>query len=206
MKIVIVGATGTIGKRVTEFLSKTEHEIITVGKRNGQFQVDIADAKSVRALFERIGKFDALVSATGDVAFAPLAQLTADHWETGIRSKFMGQVNLVQIGKEFINDGGSFTLTSGILSSTFIAAGTSATTINRAVEGFAQAAAAEIGHGIRINVVSPDMLEESKPAYGAFFPGHYGVASCRVAEAYMKSVLGIETGKVYKAVNNDYSL
>ena len=203
MKIVIVGATGTIGKRVTEFLSEG-HEVITVGKTNGQYQVDITDPKSIRALFEKVGKFDALVSATGDVAFVPFKDLNTDHWEVGIRSKFLGQVNLVQIGKEFINEGGSFTLTSGILSQTFIAAGTSATSINRAVEGFAQAAAAEIGRGIRINVVSPDMLEDSKAAYGAFFPGHYGVMSCRVAQAYMKSVLGIETGKVYKAVNNDY--
>lgn len=203
MKIVIVGANGTIGKRVVELLSEG-HEIITVGKTSGQYQVDISDEKSVRALFEKIGKFDALVSATGDVAFAPLKDLTTDHWETGIRSKFLGQVNLVQIGKEFINEGGSFTLTSGILSQSFIAAGTSATAINRAVEGFAQAAAAEIGGGIRINVVSPDMLEDSKAAYGAFFPGHYGVAGCRVAQAYKKSVLGIETGKIYKAVNMDY--
>ncbi|WP_408095586.1 short chain dehydrogenase [Peredibacter sp. HCB2-198] len=203
MKIVVVGATGTIGKRVTEFLSEG-HEVITVGKTSGQYQVDIADAKSIRALFEKIGKFDALVSATGDVAFVPFHELNADHWEVGIRNKFMGQVNLVQIGKEYIKDGGSFTLTSGILTSTFIAGGTSATSINRAVEGFAQAAAAEIGRGIRINVVSPDLLEDSKAAYGSFFPGHYGVASCRVAQAYMKSVLGIETGRVYKAVNNDY--
>lgn len=203
MKIVIVGGTGTIGKRVTEFL-KEGNEIITVGKRTGDYQMDITDPKSIRDVFQKIGKFDALVSAAGDVAFAPLAELSLDHWETGIRSKFLGQVNLVQIGKEFINDGGSFTLTSGILSQTFIAAGTSATAINRAVEGFAQAAAAEIGRGIRINVVSPDMLEDSKAAYGAFFPGHYGVAGCRVAQAYIKSVKGIETGKIYKAVNNDY--
>ncbi|WPU66590.1 short chain dehydrogenase [Peredibacter starrii] len=203
MKIVIVGATGTIGKRVTEFLSEG-HEVITVGKTSGQFQVDIADPKSIRALFEKIGKFDALVSTTGDVAFVPLKDLTNDHWEVGIRNKFLGQVNLVQIGKEYINEGGSFTLTSGILSQTFIAAGTSATSINRAVEGFAQAAAAEIGRGIRINVVSPDLLEDSKAAFGSFFPGHYGVIGCRVAQAYMKSVLGIETGRIYKALNNDY--
>lgn len=203
MKIVIIGANGTIGKRVVEFL-KDGHEIITVGKTSGEHQVDISDEKSVRALFEKIGKFDALISAAGDVAFAPLKDLNSDHWELGIRSKFLGQVNLVQIGLENINDGGSFTLTSGILSQSFIAWGTSATAINRAVEGFAQAAAAEIGRGIRINVVSPDMLEDSKAAYGAFFPGHYGVPGCRVAQAYLKSVLGIETGKIYKAVNNDY--
>lgn len=203
MKIVIIGANGTIGKRIVEALG-TEHQIIKVGRNSGDHKADISDAASVKALFEKIGKFDALINASGDVAFAPFKDLNADHWETGIRSKFLGQVNLVSIGKDYINDGGSFTLTSGILSESFIAYGTSATAINRAVEGFAQAAAAEIGRGIRINVVSPDMLEDSKEAYGAFFPGHYGVAGCRVALAYKKSVLGIETGRIYKAVNNDY--
>ena len=203
MKIIIVGATGTIGKKVTELLT-ANHEVITVGRTRGQYQVDVTDPQAIRGLFEKIGKFDALISATGDIAFAPLKDLKPEHWEVGIRSKLLGQVNLVQIGKEYINEGGSFTLTSGILTTTFIAAGTSATSINRAVEGFAQAAAAEIGHGIRINVVSPDMLEDSKAAYGAFFPGHAGVSGEKVANAYIKSALGIETGKIYKAVSNDY--
>lgn len=198
MKVVIIGANGTIGKHVQEKLAG--HQIVKVGKSSGDYQVDMTDANSVRALFERIGKFDALVAVAGDVAFAPLAQLTSDHWETGIRSKFLGQVNLVQIGKDYINDNGSFTLTSGILSDSYIAAGTSATAINRAIEGFVQAAAAEIGRGIRINIVSPGMLEDSAEAYGPFFPGHIGVPGCRVAQSYKKSVLGIETGKIYKVL------
>lgn len=156
--------------------------------------------QSLHALFQKVGKVDAIVNAAGDVAFAPLAQLNVDHWEIGLRSKFMGQVNLIQIGKNYLNDGGSITLTSGILSESYIAAGASATAINRAVEGFAQAAAAEIGRGIRINVVSPDVLEASLPSYGPFFPGHIGVPSCRVAQSYKKSVMGIETGKIYKVI------
>jgi NAD(P)-dependent dehydrogenase (short-subunit alcohol dehydrogenase family) len=202
MKIIIVGANGTVGKNAHLAL-KEGHEIVTVGKNSGQYQVDISDAKSVKAMFEKIGKFDALVSATGDVAFAPLSALTADHWETGIRSKFLGQVNLVQIGKDYINEGGSFTLTSGILSEAFIAAGTSATAINRALEGFALSAAAEIGRGIRINVVSPGMLEESQSVYGAFFPGHIGVSGARVGQAFKRSVLGIETGRVFKVTGDN---
>ncbi len=197
MKVIIVGANGTIGKFVQEFLEK-DNEIITAGRNSGDHRVDITDPKSIKAFFEKVGKFDALVSVAGDVAFAPLAQLTEDHWNTGFKSKFMGQVNLVQIGKDYINEKGSFTLTSGILSEAYIAAGTSATAINRALEGFAQAAATEIGHGIRINVVSPGMLEASAEAYGSFFPGHIGVPGCRVAQSYKRSVMGVETGRVFK--------
>lgn len=198
MKVVIVGGNGTIGKYVQEFLAG--HELVIVGRNSGEHQVDMTDPASVKKLFEKIGKFDALVAVAGEVAFAPLKELTSDHWETGIRSKFLGQVNLVSIGKDYINEGGSFTLTSGILSDSFIAAGVSATAINRAVEGFAQAAAAEIGRGIRINVVSPGMLEASAEHYGAFFPGHIPVPNCRVAQSYKRSVLGIETGKIFKVV------
>lgn len=196
MKIVIIGANGTIGKHVQVALAG--HEIVKVGKSSGDFQVDISDEKSVKSLFEKIGKFDALVSVTGDIAFAPLEHLNHDHFEVGIRSKFLGQVNLVQVGKNYINDGGSFTLTSGVLTDNYIAAGTAATAINRAIEGFAQSAAAEIGKNIRINIVSPGMLEDSAEAYGPFFPGHIGVAGSKVAQSYKKSVMGIETGKIFQ--------
>lgn len=198
MKIVIIGANGTIGKNVVTALGN-EHQIIKVGRNSGDFHADITDTKSLKTLFEKIGKFDALVNASGDVAFAPFKDLNQDHWETGTRSKFLGQVNLVTIGKDYINDGGSFTLVSGILSTDYIAYGTSATAINRAVEGFAQAAAAEIGRGIRINVVSPAMLLESKEAYGAFFPGHIPVPGEKVAQYFKRSVLGIESGMVFRA-------
>ncbi len=197
MKVIIVGANGTIGKFVQEFLEK-DNEIIKAGRKSGDHRVDITDPKSIKAFFEKVGPFDALVSVAGDVAFAPLAQLNEDHWNVGFKSKFMGQVNLVQIGKDYIRDGGSFTLTSGILSEAYVAAGTSATSINRALEGFAQSAATEIGKGIRINVVSPGMLEASAEAYGAFFPGHIGVPGCRVAQSYKRSVMGVETGRVFK--------
>ena len=199
MKIVLVGANGTIGKKILEALGPG-HEIIKVGRSSGDLHADIADAKSVRALFEKIGKFDALVNASGDIAFAPFSELNQKHWETGFNSKLMGQVNLVTIGKDFITDGGSFTLTSGVLSSQYIAYGTSATAINRAVEGFAQAAASEIGRGIRINVVSPGMLQESEGAYGAYFPGHLPVPGAKVAQYFKRSVLGVETGKIYEVL------
>lgn len=196
-RAIIVGANGTIGKFVRELL-EPHYEIIAAGRNSGDYQVDITDPKSIKAFFEKVGPFDALVNVAGDLAFAPLSELNIDHWNVGINSKFMGQVNLVQIGKNYINAGGSFTLTTGVLSYDYIAAGVAATAINRAIEGFAQAAATEIGNGIRINVVAPDMLEASSEKYGAFFPGHIGVPGCRVAQSYKRSVMGVETGKVYK--------
>ncbi len=200
MKIVIIGAQGTIGKKVQAAVG-ANNEIITVGKKSGQYQVDITRPASIGDLFEKIGSFDALIATAGDVAFAPLLNLTPEQWSLGVQSKFLGQVNLVQIGLKYIKDGGSFTLTSGILSDEFIMAGTSATAINRAIEGFVQASASELAaskKGVRINVVSPGMLEESKAAYGVFFPGHIAVAGSRVAEAYKRSVFGIESGKIFK--------
>lgn len=197
MKIIVIGATGTIGSKVVEALG-SEHEIIKVGRTSGQYQVDIADPASVKSLFEKVGKFDALVNASGDVAFAPFKDISQDHWETSIRSKFLGQVNLVQIGQNYINDGGSFTLVTGVLSHEYIAMGTIATSIGRALEGYVQAAATVIGRGIRVNVVCPGLLEESKDAYGPFFPGHIPVAGTKVAQAYKKSVLGVETGLIIK--------
>lgn len=196
MKIVVFGAHGTIGSKISEALQG--HQLIKVSRSAGDYQADLADPHSLRAVFEKIGRFDALISAAGQVAWVPLQDLGPEQWEVGIRSKFMGQVNLVSIGKDYINDGGSFTLTTGVLSEDFIKAGTSATAINRAVEGFAQSAAQEIGRGLRINVVSPNLLQESAAAYGDLFAGHPTVAGAKVAQAYKRSVLGLETGKIIR--------
>ena len=196
MKIIVVGANGTIGSKIVEALG-TEHQIIKVGRNSGDVHADISDPASVKAMFEKIGKFDALVNASGDVAFAPFKDLNADHWELSIRSKFLGQINLVQIGQNYINDNGSFTLTTGVLSHAFIPAGTIPTVVGRAIEGYAEVASTIIGRGIRVNVVSPGMLQESEKAYGAFFPGHIAVPGAKVAQFYKRSVFGSESGKTF---------
>jgi NAD(P)-dependent dehydrogenase (short-subunit alcohol dehydrogenase family) len=199
MKIIIIGANGTVGRKIVEALG-TEHEIVKVGRNSGDIHADITDPKSLKAMYQKVGKFDAVVNASGDIAFAPLKELNTDHWEKGFNSKLMGQVNVVTIGKDFINEGGSFTLTSGVLTDAFIAYGVSGSAINSAIDGFARAAACEIGRGIRINVVSPGILEESMKAFGNFFPGHLPVPGAKVAQYYKRSVLGIETGQVFKAL------
>ena len=195
MKIVVVGATGTIGRAVVAALAG-RHEVVTVGKRGGDRQVDITDSESIRRLFEQIGRFDALVCAAGKVHFGELSAMTEKEMAIGLRDKLMGQVNLVLIGQDHVNDQGSFTLTSGLLSHDPIRYGASASLVNGAIDAFVRAAAIELPRGVRITVVSPGLLTESLGAYGDYFRGHETVPASRVANAYVKSVEGRLTGRV----------
>jgi NAD(P)-dependent dehydrogenase (short-subunit alcohol dehydrogenase family) len=197
MKIIVIGATGTVGKAVVEQLG-LRHEIVAVGSSSGQYQADIGDIAQVRAVFERIGKADAVVVAAGQLAFAPLAEFTPEQFRVGLDSKLMGQVNVAQVAQDFLNDGGSITLTSGIVADQPIRNGASATMVNAAVEGYARAAAIELPRGLRINAVSPTLLTESLDSYGPFFRGFETAPASRVALAYSRSVEGAQTGQVYK--------
>lgn len=197
MKIVIVGASGTVGSAVTELLAK-DHQVIRVGHRQGDATVDMTDGASITTLFEGIGRFDALVVASGNVAFNALTELTDEQWQTGLESKLMGQIRLTSAAIPHLNDKGSITLISGILSEEPINWGVSASTINGAIEHFVRAAACELPRGLRINVVSPTVLEESMGKYADFFPGFVPVPAARVAQAYKKSVLGVQSGQVFR--------
>jgi NAD(P)-dependent dehydrogenase (short-subunit alcohol dehydrogenase family) len=96
MKIIIIGASGTLGRKVTAAL-KDKHEIITAGSKSGDLQVDITSPESIEAFYKKAGKFDALVSVTGSGHFGPLSSMTPADFKKGIDSKLMGQVNLVLI-------------------------------------------------------------------------------------------------------------
>lgn len=199
MKIVVVGAPGTIGRQVVAAL-KDRHEIVQVGKSRGEFQVDMADSASIRKLFERIGRFDALVVAAGKVHFGDFAAVTEKEIRFGLDNKLMGQVNMVLIGRDYINDGGSFTLTSGILTHDPVPNGAGGSLVNGAIESFVRAAAIELPRGLRINVVSPGLLEESVAAIGDYFRGSEPVPGAKVARAYVKSVEGRLTGQVFSVL------
>jgi NAD(P)-dependent dehydrogenase (short-subunit alcohol dehydrogenase family) len=196
MKILIVGANGTIGKAVAAELS-ARHEIVTAGRSSGTFQVNTADPKSVRELFSAVGKLDAVVCAAGNVQFGPLEAMTAEQFDVGLRDKLMGQVNLLLAGREFVNPGGSFTLIAGTLAQDAIRFGSSASMVNGALESFVRAAAIELPDH-RINAVSPSVIAESMDAYGAYFRGYEAVPAKRVALAYSRSVEGAQTGQIYR--------
>src|SRR5258708_17776014 len=115
MKIVLIGAKGTIGELVQTAMAGAGHEIGKVGRRSGDFQGEIENREGVRKLYQAVGSFDGVAIAAGQVAFAPLSELTADKWQISLGSKLMGQINLVQEAIPFIKEKGSFPLVSGIL-------------------------------------------------------------------------------------------
>lgn len=195
MRIILVGASGDIGRIARDELGQ-RHEIITAGRSRGDVRLDMSDHAAVRAMYLRVGRFDAVVSCGGDVTFARLGEFTADTFMLGLRQKVMGQVNLVLAGLDHIADGGSFTLTSGVLDRDPVPMGANAATANGALAGFVAGAAVEMPRGIRVNVVSPGLLAVSAPRYGAWFPGHRPVPSEDVARAYVKSVEGALSGQV----------
>ena len=198
MKILIIGATGTIGKHVSAELQK-DHDVIKAGSKSADIQVDISSIESIENFYNQVGKFDALICAAGGAQFGPLASMKDADFRIGVNSKLMGQVNLVLIGQHYINPKGSFTLTSGALADDPIVMGANVSTMNGAINGFVKGTAIELENSVRINAVSPDIVEEST-AYFSYFPGHVPVTMSRVTQAYVKSVMGGQTGQIYKVL------
>jgi NAD(P)-dependent dehydrogenase (short-subunit alcohol dehydrogenase family) len=196
MKILLIGANGTVGSAVKAELGP-RHEVISIGRTRGDFQVDISDSASIRSLFEQTGQFDALICAAGSVNFVPLGDMSASDFELGLRDKLMGQVNLLLIGREYANDGASFTFTSGILNRDPIRTGASAALVNGALDAFVKAAAIELPRGLRINAVSPTVLLEAMDSYAPYFRGYKPAPGAEVALAYAKSVEGLQTGQTF---------
>ena len=199
MKVLLIGASGTIGQAVAHSLGQ-RHELITAGRHSGDRRVDLTQDASVAALLDAVGPLDAIVSTAGNLHFGPLGTMTGDQFNIGLQDKLLGQVRLALLGQQVLRDGGSITLTSGVLAIEPIRNGANATAVNAALEAFAAAAAIELPRGQRINVVSPTLLTESLDTYGPFFPGFETVSAERVALAYQRSVEGAQTGRVYRVM------
>ncbi|MEO6963334.1 MAG: short chain dehydrogenase [Puia sp.] len=196
MKIIIVGATGTMGKYLTSALEK-EHDIVSVAGKEGEIRVDISSTASIGNMFKQVGPFDALISTAGPTHVGPWASLTDKTFRKGVEGKMMGQINLVLIGQHYINPKGSFTLISGALTHDPQKNFANASAANGAVEGFVRAAAIELGNGIRINAVSPTVIENS-PQYFPYFPGDIPVTMRQLEFAFRKAVFGANTGQIIK--------
>jgi NAD(P)-dependent dehydrogenase (short-subunit alcohol dehydrogenase family) len=196
MRILLIGATGTIGKAIAAAL-QGRHELVLASQHKAHERVDISDPDSIRALFERVGRVEAVVSAAGQAAFKPLASLTDQDFSFSLSNKAMGQVNLVRYGIDAVADGGSFTLTSGTLAQEPMPGGTAVSLVNAGLEGFVRAAALELPRGQRINVVSPPWVAETLQAMGQDPAG--GLPASVVAQAYVASVEGSKSGQVIDA-------
>jgi NAD(P)-dependent dehydrogenase (short-subunit alcohol dehydrogenase family) len=193
MKIIVVGATGTIGKAVVQLLSPL-HQVVRVGKVRGDYRVDLAQKVSIARLFRELGSFDALICAAGQAQFGELFELNDEDFQLGLANKLMGQVNLVRVGCSYMNDGGSFTLTSGVLGRHPTPGSAALSMVNAAVEAFVRAAALELPRGVRINAVSPPWVKETLEALG--MESSAGMPADRVALAYKASAEGAYTGRV----------
>jgi NAD(P)-dependent dehydrogenase (short-subunit alcohol dehydrogenase family) len=201
MKLLVIGGKGTIGKKVVAHFSKT-HEIIIAGRTSGDVTVDIADSASIKAMFESIGIIDAILCIAGEAKWAPFNSLTEDDYDIGLRSKLMGQVNLVRIGQDYLNTGGSFTLTTGILADYPVVMTTSAAMVNGGIHSFVKAVALELKNELRINVVSSGLVEDAVEKYEAYFPGHNPIPMKKVINGYVKSVEGKGTGEIIRMYDN----
>ena len=196
MRVLVVGATGTLGKAVARALSE-RHEVIRAS-RNGDVGVDIRDPLSIKAMYEKLGKLDAVVCTAGKAHFGPLAEMTPEKMAVGINDKLMGQVNLVLSGLDHLNDGGSFTLVSGILAYEPIRSGANGAMVNGAIDAFVTSAAIEMPRGIRINAVSATVFEEALDHYGPYFPGFKPVPVADAALAFVRSVEGATNGRIFR--------
>ena len=197
MRILIIGGQGTIGGKLTEYFGKN-HEVIIAGRSGGTIQMDIADPQSIKRGLEGAGKVDAIICAAGEARWAPFDDLEEEDFYIGIRSKLMGQVNLVRLGKEYVNEGGSITLTTGILADDPVAMTASAAMVNGAIHSFVMAVVLDIKEPIRINAVSSGLVEDAVDKYRDYFPGHHPIPMDKMLRGYIRSVEGRTSGEIIR--------
>jgi NAD(P)-dependent dehydrogenase (short-subunit alcohol dehydrogenase family) len=193
MRILLIGATGTIGQAIANAL-RNRHEVIPASRNKAHEKVDISNPQSIRDLFSRVGSVDAIVSAAGQAVFKPFRELTEEDFAFSAANKLMGQVNVLRLGLDSLNDNGSVTLTSGILSQEPAPGSAAISLVNAGLEGFTRAGALEAPRGIRVNIVSPPWVTETVKAMGRPTTGSLPAAD--VARSYVESVEGRVTGKV----------
>jgi NAD(P)-dependent dehydrogenase (short-subunit alcohol dehydrogenase family) len=197
MKILVIGATGTIGAAVVHLL-ETRHEVLSASHSRSAMRVDLANPDSIKQLYANAGPLDAVVSAAGDGVFRPLHALSDADFALCLGNKLMGQVNLVRFGAEMLADGGSFTLTTGILSRQPMPGSAAISVANAGLEGFVRAAALELPRGLRINAVAPGWVRETLVAMK--MDPNIGMPAAQVAETYLRAVEGSVTGQILDTV------
>ncbi|HET6452310.1 MAG TPA: short chain dehydrogenase [Spirochaetia bacterium] len=198
MKVVVIGATGTIGGPVTRELEKHGHEVIRASRKSDT-PVDIEDAATVRALFDRVRDVDAVVCCAGGAGWGPLSDLSDDDFARSLRYKLMGQVNVVRVARDRLKDRGSITVTSGVLATRPMPGSAAVSLVNAGLEGFVRAAALDMPRGIRVNVVSPPWVTETLRARK--MDESIGTSAAAVALAYVSSVEGTGNGQVIDAAS-----
>lgn len=197
MKILVIGGHGTIGKVVAKHLSQ-KHDLIIAGRNSGDVNIDIAEIDSITSTLKSIENLDAIVCIAGEARWAPFNDLSEEDYHIGIKSKLMGQVNLVRIGRKHLNKSGSITLSTGILADDPVPMTTSAAMVNGALHSFVKAVDLEMENDIRVNVVSLGLVEDAYEKYKDYFPGHNPVSMKKAVNAYVKAIEGKGRGEVIR--------
>lgn len=198
MKILLIGASGTLGSKIRKRL-EDDNEIIGVGRSSGDIQADITDPASINSLFRKAVNLDAVIVTAGSAPMKPLDEMENDDFMEGIKSKMMGQINVALTAMEYLNEAGSVTLTSGILAEDPIPNGTILSTVNNAVNGFVIGSYGEfLQKNLRINVVSPALVEDSADELQDYFPGHTPAKMNEVVDGYEKTLKTLITGQIIR--------
>jgi NAD(P)-dependent dehydrogenase (short-subunit alcohol dehydrogenase family) len=197
MKILVIGGKGTIGRKVSAHLNE-KHDVIIAGRHSGDFLLDITDNESIREVLENIPSLDSIICVAGEAKWDDFKDLTEKDHYIGIKSKLMGQVNLVRIAQDYLKSRGSITLSTGILADDPVLRTTSAALVNGGIHSFVQAVALEIENEIRVNAVSLGLVEDAYEKYKDFFPGHNPIPMSKVINAYVRSVEGKGNGEIIR--------
>ena len=198
MRVLIVGGSGTVGRRLRAALAPA-HEVLTAGRSSGDVRVDIRDADAIERMYRDLPPLDAVVGAAAEGALDDFATLTEGELHDNLRGKLYGQVNLVLIGQRHVRPGGSFTLTSGIFADRPARHVTAGGIISAAVHGFVLSAALELQGRFRVNAVSPTMVEDSADRFADIFPGLTPVPMDELTAYYRDLIEGSETGRIVRA-------
>jgi NAD(P)-dependent dehydrogenase (short-subunit alcohol dehydrogenase family) len=195
MKILVIGATGTIGKEVVEALQQSNHELVSAGYKNGDVTVDLGSKDSIGAMMQQVGQVDAIICTAGVAGFVALEELSDADFEVALNNKLMGQVNLVRLGTAHVSEGGSITLTSGMLAHNPIPGSAAVSMVNGGIESFVKAAAMELGTKVRVNVVSPIFVKETMEMMG--MDSAQGLSAADTAKAYVAAIQTNQSGQVF---------
>ncbi len=192
MRVLVIGATGTIGRAVTNLLKQRGHEVIEAS-RSSHHIVDITKPSSIDQLYKSVGTVDAIITAAGDAAFAALDKLTEQEIQFTLLSKLMGQINVVRKGINFLSEDGVAIITGGMLAYEPWPNTSMITMVNAGLEGFARAASLDLKQGKRILIVHPPWVAETASALN-MDPSPWPNAS-DVAVAYIDALEGKESGQ-----------
>lgn len=193
MRILLVGATGVIGSAILDLL-KDRHQVVAASRSSSALNVDISEPDSIRALFNQVGKVDAIIGAAGSARFKPFALLNDEDYDFTLRNKLMGQVNLIRYGMPALKDGGSITITTGLLAQHPVVGSAAVSLVNAGLDAFVRAASLEAPRGIRVNAVSPGWIRQPSHAQEPGSPA--GLLPEQVALAYGALLDGDQSGQI----------